>query len=95
MGFRVTPDQLDELGNNYSQQADALESAHAVLVSKSQAIESVWQGAAANEHAQLMQQYNAELIKMKETLAQIAANLHTSASNYRQAEEAATKGFTA
>jgi WXG100 family type VII secretion target len=95
MGFRVTPEQLDDLGNSYSQQASAIQGAHDVLQQRSNAIESSWTGAAAQEHQMLMQQYNAELAKMEETLNQIAANLHTAANNYREADASAQKGFTA
>lgn len=95
MGFRVTPEDLHTLASAYSQHASDLEQTHQQLVSKATGIESAWQGGAADQHHQLMGQYNSQLAQLKDTLHQISANVHTAADNYAQADSAAQKGFTA
>ncbi|HLZ21762.1 MAG TPA: WXG100 family type VII secretion target [Ktedonobacterales bacterium] len=93
MGFRVTPEDLHTLGSHYSQHASDLEQTHQQLVSKATGIESVWQGGAAEQHHQLMQQYNSQLAQLKDTLHQISQNVHTAADNYAHADESAHRGF--
>lgn len=95
MGFRVTPDELHDLGTAYSQHADTLDQVNSGLQARASGIEAAWTGPAAEQHHQLMQQYNTQLAQLKDTLHQISQNVHTSADNYAQADQAAQKGFTA
>ncbi|MGC8460424.1 MAG: WXG100 family type VII secretion target [Candidatus Dormibacteria bacterium] len=92
-GFAVTPDDVDQAGNNATSANDNIEQILTQLRSQVDALQSVWSGVAHENFDGLYQEWNSGAKQLQDALIQIAAKLHQAANSYRETESSVSSTF--
>lgn len=84
--IRISPDQMDQRANQYTQQANTVQDVISTMVSLLNQLQSEWEGSAAEAYAEKWEQLKPSFVAAKNLIDDIATSLHSTATSLRDTD---------
>jgi early secretory antigenic target protein ESAT-6 len=91
--IKVTVSDLQTASGQFDARAAELESLLQQVQSQIEALQSTWQGQAAFEFVNLMQQWNQDVLGIHDVLSTVSQHMKLAASGYSETDSGIARGF--